>query len=162
MSELDIKIKKQKGLKREINVSVPSSLVEAKKRNRFEELTKKAKLPGFRPGKAPLNIIQSQYWNQVNKEVLEMTYAEVIQDKELKPAGPPEVSIDQFVDGSDFKYTATIEVFPEFELKDVDKIQVDKYTSTITQTDINEMMDNLQQQRGEWKSVQREEQKGAH
>ena len=87
MSELDIKIKKQKGLKREINVSVPSSLVEAKKRNRFEELTKKAKLPGFRPGKAPLNIIQSQYGNQVNQEVLrdvlEMTYAEVIQDKEL-------------------------------------------------------------------------------
>ena len=164
MSELDIKIKKQKGLKREINVSVPSSLVEAKKRNRFEELTKKAKLPGFRPGKAPLNIIQSQYGNQVNQEVLsdvlEMTYAEVIQDKELKPAGPPEVSIDQFVDGSDFKYTATIEVFPEFELKDVDKIQVDKYTSTITQTDINEMMDNLQQQRGEWKPVERESQTG--
>ena len=164
MSELDIKIKKQKGLKREINVSVPSSQVEAKKRNRFEDIAKKAKLPGFRPGKAPLNIIQSQYGNQVNQEVLsdvlELTYAEVIEDKKLKPAGPPEVSIDQFVDGSDFKYTATIEVFPEFELKDVDKIKVDKYTSTITQTDINAMMDNLQQQRGEWKPVERESQKG--
>jgi len=51
MSELDIKIRKQEGLKREINVSVPSSLVEAKKRNRFQELSKKAKLPGFRPGR---------------------------------------------------------------------------------------------------------------
>ncbi len=164
MSELETKISKKEGLKREIKVSVPSNLVQSKKSSRFESIAKKAKLPGFRPGKAPMNIIENQYGNQVNQEVLsevlETTYAEVIQDKELQPAGPPEVSIDQFVDGSDFKYTATIEVMPEFELKGIDKIKVEKLTATVTQSDLNEMIENLQKQRGEWKPVDRESGKG--
>lgn len=164
MNELETKISKKEGLKREIKVSVPSSLVQSKKSSRFESIARKAKLPGFRPGKAPMNIIENQYGNQVNQEVLsevlETTYAEIIQDKELQPAGPPEVSIDQFVDGSDFKYTATIEVMPEFELKGIDEIKVEKLTATVTQSDLNEMIENLQKQRGEWKPVDRESGKG--
>ena len=159
MSGITVKVKKQKELKRELKVSVPSSMVEAKKMKRFEEIAKTAKMPGFRPGKAPINIIQSQYGNQVNQEtlsdVLESSYAEVITEKELKPAGPPEVSIDQFVDGSDFQYTATIEVFPEFKLKGLDKIKLERPSATVKQSDINEMVENLQKQRGEWKSVDR-------
>ena len=159
MSGISVKVKKQKELKRELKVSVPSSMVEAKKMKRFEEIAKTAKMPGFRPGKAPINIIQSQYGNQVNQEtlsdVLESSYAEAITEKELKPAGPPEVSIDQFVDGSDFQYTATIEVFPEFKLKGLDKIKLERPSATVKQSDINEMVENLQKQRGEWKSVDR-------
>ena len=159
MSGITVKVKKQKELKREVKVSVPSSFVEAKKMQRFEQIAKTAKLPGFRPGKAPINIIQSQYGNQVNQEilsdVLESTYIEAITEKELKPAGPPEVSIDQFVDGSEFKYTATIEVFPEFKLKGIDKIKLDRPSTTVKQSDINEMIENLQKQRGEWNSVER-------
>jgi trigger factor len=159
MSGISVKVKKQKELKRELKVSVPSSVVEAKKMKRFEEIAKTAKMPGFRPGKAPINIIQSQYGNQVNQEtlsdVLESSYAEAITEKELKPAGPPEVSIDQFVDGSDFQYTATIEVFPEFKLKGLDKIKLERPSATVKQSDINEMVENLQKQRGEWKSVDR-------
>ena len=159
MSGISVKVKKQKELKRELKVSVPSSVVEAKKMKRFEEIAKTAKMPGFRPGKAPINIIQSQYGNQVNQEtlsdVLESSYADAITEKELKPAGPPEVSIDQFVDGSDFQYTATIEVFPEFKLKGLDKIKLERPSTTVKQSDINEMVENLQKQRGEWKSVDR-------
>ena len=159
MAGLTVKVKKQKDLKREVKVSVPASVVEAKKMQRFEQIAKTAKLPGFRPGKAPINIIQSQYGNQVNQEilsdVLESSYAEAITGKELKPAGPPEVSIDQFVDGSDFKYTANIEIFPEFELKGLDKIKLERPSATVKQSDINEMVENLQKQRGEWKPVER-------
>ena len=159
MSGITVKVKKQKELKREVKVSVPSSFIEAKKMQRFEQIAKTAKLPGFRPGKAPINIIQSQYGNQVNQEilsdVLESTYVEAVTEKELKPAGPPEVSIDQFVDGSEFKYTAMIEVFPEFKLKGIDKIKLDRPSTTVKQSDINEMIENLQKQRGEWKSADR-------
>ena len=159
MSAISVKVKKQKELKREVKVSVPSALVESKKMQRFEQIAKTAKLPGFRPGKAPINIIQSQYGNEVNQEilsdVLESTYAEAVTQKELKPAGPPDVSIDQFVDGSDFKYTANIEVFPEFKLKGIDKIKLERPSATVKQSDINDMLDNLQKQRGEWKSVER-------
>ena len=159
MSGISVKVKKQKELKRELKVSVPSSVVEAKKMKRFQEIAKTAKMPGFRPGKAPINIIQSQYGNQVNQEtlsdVLESSYAEAITEKDLKPAGPPDVSIDQFVDGSDFQYTAIIEVFPEFKLKGLDKIKLERPSATVKQSDINEMVENLQKQRGEWKSVDR-------
>ena len=68
--------------------------------------------------------------------------------------------MDQFVDGSDFKYTATIEVLPEFELKGINTIKVEKLTSTVTQSDINEMIENLQKQRGEWTAVDKTSKKG--
>ena len=68
--------------------------------------------------------------------------------------------MDQFVDGSDFKYTATIEVLPEFELKGIDQIKVEKLTSNVTQSDINEMIENLQKQRGEWTAVDKTSEKG--
>ena len=164
MSELTIKIKKKDGLKTELKITVPSLIVQNKKNDRFIQIAKKAKLPGFRPGKAPQNVIQQQYGNQVNQEILtellETSYAEAVQEKELRPAGPPEVSIDQFVDGSDFTFTASIELYPEFKLKGLDKIKVDKLSTVITQTDINEMIENLQKQRGEWKSVERNSKSG--
>jgi trigger factor len=80
---------------------------------------------------------------------------ESIQEKNLQPAGPPKVALDEYVKEKDFSYTATIEVYPEFDLKGLDKIKVEKPHADITQKDINAMMDNLQNQKGTWEKVDR-------
>ena len=159
MSDLKIKVKSKKGLVRDIHVSVPSAMIEENSNVRFSQLSKTAKLPGFRPGKVPEKVIRRQYADQVLQEVLsdvlETTYMESIQEKNLRPAGPPKVALDQYVKDKDFSYTATIEIYPEFDLKGLDAIKVEKPHADITQKDINAMMDNLQNQKGTWEKVDR-------
>ena len=159
MSDLKIKVNSKKGLVRDIHISVPSNVIEEKRNTRFSQLSKTAKLPGFRPGKVPEKVIRRQYADQVLQEVLsdvlETTYMESIQEKNLQPAGPPKVALDEYVKEKDFSYTATIEVYPEFNLKGLDKIKVEKPHADITQKDINAMMDNLQNQKGTWEKVDR-------
>jgi len=159
MSDLKIKVNSKKGLVRDIHISVPSNMIEEKRNTRFAKLSKTAKLPGFRPGKVPEKVIRRQYADQVLQEVLsdvlETTYMESIQEKNLRPAGPPKVALDQYVKDKDFSYTATIEIYPEFDLKGLDAIKVDKPHADITQKDINAMMDNLQNQKGTWEKVDR-------
>jgi trigger factor len=159
MSDLKIKVNSKKGLVRDIHISVPSNMIEEKRNTRFAKLSKTAKLPGFRPGKVPEKVIRRQYADQVLQEVLsdvlETTYMESIQEKNLRPAGPPKVALDQYVKDKDFSYTATIEIYPEFDLKGLDAIKVEKPHADITQKDINAMMDNLQNQKGTWEKVDR-------
>ena len=159
MSDLKIKVNSKKGLVRDIHISVPSNVIEEKRNTRFAKLSKTAKLPGFRPGKVPEKVIRRQYADQVLQEVLsdvlETTYMESIQEKNLQPAGPPKVALEQYVKDKDFSYTATIEIYPEFDLKGLDEIKVDKPYADITQKDINAMMDNLQNQKGTWEKVDR-------
>ena len=159
MNDLNITVTEKRGLKKEIRISVPLSAIEDQKTRRFTQIAKTAKLPGFRPGKVPDKIIHQKYGDKVIQEVLsdllDSTYIESIREKNLKPAGPPEVKIDEYVDGKDFAYTATIEVYPEFKLKGLEKISVEKPKVEISQKDINAMIENLQKQRGTWNPVER-------
>ena len=163
MKDLKINVNNKAGLKKEIRISVPFSVIEEKRTSRFIQIAKTAKLPGFRPGKVPEKIIHQQYGDKVIQEVLsdllDSTYIESIREKNLKPAGPPEVKIDEYVDGKDFTFTATIEVYPEFKLRGLDRISVDKPKVEISQKDINAMIENLQKQRGTWNPVERPSEK---
>ncbi len=163
MNDLNITVTEKRGLKKEIRISVPLSAIEDQKTRRFTQIAKTAKLPGFRPGKVPDKIIHQKYGDKVIQEVLsdllDSTYIESIREKNLKPAGPPEVKIDEYVDGKDFAYTATIEVYPEFKLKGLEKISVEKPKVEISQKDINAMIENLQKQRGTWNPVERPSEK---
>ena len=163
MKALKINVNDKTGLKKEIRISVPFSAIEEKRTNRFIQIAKTAKLPGFRPGKVPDKVIHQQYGGKVIQEVLsdflDSTYIESIREKNLKPAGPPEVKIDEYIEGKDFTYTATIEVYPEFELRGLDKISVEKPKVEISQKEINAMIENLQKQRGTWNPVERPSEK---
>ena len=163
MNDLNITVTEKRGLKKEIRISVPLSAIEDQKTRRFTQIAKTAKLPGFRPGKVPDKIIHQKYGDKVIQEVLsdllDSTYIESIREKNLKPAGPPEVKIDEYVDGKDFAYTATIEVYPEFKLNGLEKISVEKPKVEIGQKDINAMIENLQKQRGTWNPVERPSEK---
>ena len=163
MKDLKINVNDKAGLKKEVRISIPFSAIEEKRTSRFVQIAKTAKLPGFRPGKVPDKVIQQQYGDKVIQEVLsdllDSTYIESIREKNLKPAGPPEVKIDEYIEGKDFTYTATIEVYPEFELRGLDNIRVEKPKVEINQKDINSMIENLQKQRGTWNPVERPSEK---
>ena len=121
---------KNEGLIREYKVVVPAADIEARLTDRLGEIARTARMPGFRPGKVPVNLLRKTHGNAVMGEVLEQTVNEssqsTISDKELRPVAQPKIEIDNFEDGEDLEYTIEVEVFPEITITDFSSIKLER------------------------------------
>jgi trigger factor len=142
-------------LERRITVKVPVEPLQQEMSSRFQRLTRTAKVPGFRPGKAPLKMIEQQYGPQVKEEVfaeaIETSFGQAIQENKLRVVGMPNIQhkpLNQVKE--DFEYTATFEVFPEVTLGDFKAISIDKPDAQITDKDVDKTIDVLLKQRAQF------------
>lgn len=142
-------------LERRITVKVPVEPLQKEMSSRFQRLTRTAKVPGFRPGKAPLKMIEQQYGPQVKEEVfseaIETSFGQAIQENKLRVVGMPNIQhkpLNQV--NEDFEYTATFEVFPEVNLGDFKAASIDKPDAQITDKDVNKTIDVLLKQRAQF------------
>src|SRR5271154_6222473 len=105
------------GLKREYRIVVPAGELEDKVVSRLDELGRTIRLPGFRPGKIPMQILRRRYGPSVLGEVLESTVqgssADTIREHNLRPALPPKVDIVSFSEGADLEYKMLVEILPD-------------------------------------------------
>jgi trigger factor len=135
-------------LERRITVKVPVEPLQKEMSTRFQRLTRTAKVPGFRPGKAPLKMIEQQYGPQVKEEVfaeaIETSFGQAIQENKLRVIGMPNIQhkpLNQVHE--EFEYTATFEVFPEVTLGDFKAVSIEKPEAQITDKDVNKTIDIL-------------------
>src|SRR3954454_25153663 len=105
------------GLKHEFRIVVTAGELEEKVTNRLGEIGRSIPLPGFRPGRVPMQILRRRFGPSVLGEVLESTVqgssAAAIRDANLRPALPPKVDIVSFSEGTDLEYKMSLEVLPE-------------------------------------------------
>ncbi len=147
-------------IKRTLKITIPQATADADIKARLNEVVKQARLPGFRPGKAPLEVVRKQFGPAIRSEVItkliEKSYAEALAEHKLKPAGMPKINIEEgsFKEG-DIKYTAELEVFPEFKVKGLEEIELVKTEATVTDKDLDKMFENLQKQHMSWKVAKR-------
>jgi trigger factor len=146
-------------LERRMQVQVPAERVSKEIATRLQTISRTARLNGFRPGKAPLNVIRQQFGSQVHREVigelLQSSYAEAVTENKLSPAGNPRIEPQSMDEGQDLKYTATFEVFPEVALKPMDSLQVDRVSAEVTESDIDAMIERLRKQQMKYVAVSR-------
>lgn len=147
----------QGSVKRILTITVPKAEVDTMVDQRMNEVAKQARLPGFRPGKAPIGAIKQQFGASIRGEILskaiEKSYSEALKNNDLKPAGFPSIEFVQNEAGKDLIYKAKLEVFPEFEVKGLDKIEITKLKVDVTDQDLEKMMQNLQKQHITWEKV---------
>ncbi len=157
-----VSMESAEGLKRKLRIEVPDDEIQTEITSRLKKVSKTAKLSGFRPGKVPFKVIQQRYGPQVRQEVLtefmQSSYAEALQKENLTPAGNPDIEPDDSKSG--LAYTASFEVLPEVSLKDLDQIKVERPDVKVGDADVNRMLENLQQQKGEWVAVDRKSKDG--
>src|SRR5204863_8321669 len=93
------------GLKRELTITIPASEVEDKVTKRLGEIGQAVRIPGFRPGKVPLQLLRKRYGPAVRGEVLESAVqdssAEAMRERNLRPALPPRVELVSADEGAD-------------------------------------------------------------
>jgi trigger factor len=146
-------------LERRMQVAVPAERVSKEIAARLKNLSRTARLNGFRPGKAPLTVIRRQFGAQVHREVigelLQSSFAEAVTEKQLSPAGNPRIEPQSMDEGQDLKYVATFEVFPEVSLQPLDSLELERVTAEVTESDIDAMILRLRKQQIKFSPVTR-------
>ncbi len=156
---MQVSIETTQGLERKMTIAVPGERVDTAVNSRLQEAARSVNLKGFRKGKVPFKVVKSKFGKGVRQEVvgelMSQTYYEAIQQQKLKPAGQPRIEGAKFDEGTDLQFTAIFEVYPEINLPDFSKIKSERLTAEVTETDIDEMIETLRQQRKSWQVVQR-------
>ncbi len=152
-------------LERRMTISVPLAPLENQIRQRLTQISRTAKFAGFRPGKAPIGLVNQHYGDQVRDEVyskaVETSFGDAVQEHKLRVAGFPNIEHKPFAEAAtEFEYTATFEVFPEIKLGDLSKIKVEKPTLEVADADVEKTIDVLVKQRVSYSPVKRAAKKG--
>ena len=156
---LDVSVKGRKGLERQMTVRVPTDEIEQEVATRLKKVGRTARLKGFRPGKVPPKIVRQRYGGQIRNEVvsdvIRSSYARAVQQEQLNPAGGPQIEPISAASDDHFSYRATFEVFPEIELKPAESLAVEVPRVEVLDSDVDEMLETVREQRAEWIAVDR-------
>ncbi len=141
------------GISRRLNVTVPASRIDEQFEARLKKAAKNVKINGFRPGKVPMSRIRSDYGPGIRQDVINDmirdTVFEAIQQEKINAVGMPNIEkVDLTKDG--LVYEATVEVYPEVNVKDLKDLSVTRKTSEVNDDDVDGMIENLRKQRQEW------------
>jgi trigger factor len=146
-------------LGRRMTVAVPAARVEQEIATRLKRLSQTVRFPGFRPGKAPMKMVEARYAGKVMEEVagemIRATFYEAVSEKGLKPAGGPNIQPKRMNRGKDFEYTATFEIYPEIKCLDIKGARIERPVVTVGEEDVNRTIDTLRRQRVDWNPVER-------
>ena len=155
---MNVTVESTGALERRMRVEVPIERIENEVASRLKSVGKTARIKGFRPGKVPPRVVRQKYGKQVRQEVLgeimQKSYTDAVMQENLKPAGGPKIETEG-EDDKNFTYVATFEVLPEVQLKDLDKIKVEKPDVQIGDDDLEDMLLSLRRQRASWEEVDR-------
>ncbi|MEJ6473408.1 trigger factor [Pseudoalteromonas piscicida] len=151
---MQVSVETTQGLERRLTITVPAENVETEVKKRLQQLSKTQRIDGFRPGKVPVSIITKRYGAAVRQEVagdlMQRNYIEAIIAEKINPAGAPSFAPKSLEAGKDLEFDATFEVYPEVELKDLEKIAVEKPAVSVTDEDLANMLETLRKQHADW------------
>ncbi len=147
-------------LERRLSVSVPHETIETEMENRIKRLARTAKIPGFRPGKVPLRIVQQQYGPQVRQEVLgdvlQKSFSEAVREQKLRLAGPPRFEPKAAAESaSEFEFSAIFEVYPDVVLGDLSAVSIEQPLVKVIPADVDKTLEVVRKQRVQYQPAER-------
>ncbi|CAM3285252.1 trigger factor [Pseudomonas floridensis] len=156
---MQVSVENTSALERRMTIGVPAERIETEVNKRLQQTARKAKIPGFRPGKVPMSVIRQRYEDGARQEALgdliQATFYEAVVEQKLNPAGAPAVEPKSFEKGKDLEYVATFEVFPEFTVAGFDTIAVERLSADVADSDLDNMLEVLRKQNVRFEEVDR-------
>ncbi|GAB7027290.1 trigger factor [Geotalea toluenoxydans] len=148
---MQISVESLTSVKKKINFEIPAARVASEVEKVYDEIRKHAAIKGFRKGKVPKDIIKKHYHEKMADDVLKNivndTYFKALTDEKIYPVSYPVIDSDELKVGENFKYSATVEVFPDVEVKDYDGLEVKKekfvLNDEVVSGRLREMQENM-------------------
>jgi len=146
------------GLKRAFMLTIPAKDIDARVEQEVKRLAPQVRMPGFRPGKVPPNLIRKMHGDQLQNEALNGAVQDGVQklleEKKLRPAMQPEVQLDeQYAPGKDAEVTVRLEALPEIPAPDIDGLKLERLTVEPDEKAVDEQIDRLLQSNKSWKDA---------
>src|SRR6516164_1983308 len=152
------------GLKHEFTITVPADDLEQEITRRLGEIGRQVRLPGFRPGKVPMQILRVRFGPSVRGEVLQSTLqassAEAISERQLRPALPPKVDIVSAAEGADLEYKMAVEVLPEIPEPSFADLGIERLVVEVPEEEVDRAVERLAEQQRKAEVVERPAENG--
>ncbi|MGE6793007.1 trigger factor [Pseudomonas guineae] len=156
---MQVSVESTSALERRMTVGVSVERIETEVNKRLQQTARRAKVPGFRPGKVPMSVIRQRYEDAARQEALgdliQSTFYEAVVEQKLNPAGSPAVEPKSFEKGKDLEYVATFEVFPEFTVAGFESIAIERLQADVADADVDNMLEILRKQNTRFEAAER-------
>lgn len=151
--------------RKQIKVEVPAPAVEAETQRVVRDYGQKVRLPGFRQGKVPSELVRRRFAKEIDQEVKERLlpryWRQAQAESSLDPLLPPEVDeVSELAPGEPLTFVATVEIRPEVELRNIDSFDLPDPEVEPGTMEIEETIDNIRKQMSEWVTVDRPASRG--
>ncbi|GJG85181.1 trigger factor [Gemmatimonadetes bacterium T265] len=163
---MDIQItpKESAGVERHLDVSIPPEAVAAAEDKTARRYTSQARLPGFRPGKAPAGLVRKRFANEIRQETLQGlvqdAYQQLVEQEKLDFVTQPHIHDLKFEPGTPLTFTFHVEVRPEVTLDRVEGFEVERGATEVTDAMLTQQLDQMREQRAAWVPVEEAPQSG--
>jgi len=151
-------------LERTLELSVVIADLDKEIDQRLKRLGKNVKMPGFRPGKVPANIIKQQYGYEAHmealNELLEKAFKEAVKTQQMRVAGSPKIEPKKTESETHIEFTATFEVYPEITVADLKEVEIERPVLEVGANDLENTLNVLRKQRVRYEPVDRAAAKG--
>lgn len=142
------------GCKHSLEITIPAAEVDRETERAVAEIQKKARLPGFRPGKAPLSIVKTRFAGDIRQEVIEKLvprfFHDTVEKEHLQVVGRPDITDVHLHAGEPLRFKAAFEVAPTFELGDYRGITITYSEPEVTDADVAERLEQVRDQKAEY------------
>jgi trigger factor len=135
--------------RRELDLEIPADEVTKKLESVAKEFARVARVPGFRPGKAPVSLIRRRFAEDIKGEVVQSLVPERVEkavtEQKLTPVSQPQVEKLDFIEGQPLKFRAVFEVLPEFELGNYKDLELEMPTMDVTDDDVTKTLEEMRE-----------------
>jgi trigger factor len=146
------------GLRRAYKLTIPASEIDAAVSAEIKKIAPQVRMPGFRPGKVPANLVKKMHGEAIHGQVVneQITGAidSLMRDKKLRPAMQPRVELGEgYEQGKDATLSVDLEVLPEVETPSIDGLKLEKLTVPVSEAEVDEAVANIASQQKSWKDA---------
>ncbi len=138
--------------KKKIKFDIAYKDYQAKVQSSYLALARQVKVPGFRPGKAPMSMLEKRFGPNVKKEVMTQLVserlAEVIEEKGFRSVSPPKILEVEAEEGTDISVSASVEIVPDFKINDYSKVEIPIEITRVTDEDVNQAINYQRERQG--------------
>jgi len=149
---MNTKIEDIDSCKKKIKFDIAFKDYQAKVQSSYLTLARQVKVPGFRPGKAPMSMLEKRFGSNVKKEVMTQLVserlAEVIEEKGFRSVSPPKILEVEAEEGTDISVSASVEIVPDFKINDYSKVEIPIEITRVTDEDVNQAINYQRERQG--------------
>lgn len=155
---IEIKSQEGSGVDRHVQISVPVETVKEAEEKAARRYATSVRLPGFRPGKAPAQMVRKKFGEAIRQEAVEAlvrdAYKEVIEKQDLRVASQPHVHDLKFEEGKPLTFEIHFELRPTIDLARTSGFRVTRRNSTVTDENVRDQIESIRDQRATWTPVE--------